>query len=496
MDVWTCKNCRRLPVILSSLQEVVSKLESSVNTMRANEATLKGEILNLKAENRNFKLKVNHIENNNTEVKKLIETMSAIPDQDVYLNGQHMPKATKPHQSGRDRGATHGADVTVNIPTSNHYAALASVAKEVPATTTPSAGARAQPALREPPRCAISVTVISSSIVCGVAPLVHGGAFDATGHVYPGQTASQINVRIRHIPSSDVTVLATGTNNIGHQTLDQCKNEQAKTIDNVARKRERDIVIMGKIPKRYDKPELNTKIDYVNKFIAEEIAKRRKWFLMDVDLMTTDYKKDGLHFNKMGTAKYAHEIRHLIRSIKPHLRQGYLNGDSVNVGLDVALLSNCAVSSIRNVVHNSKRDPSVYQIVPIDCNRAPDLSGHFTKLLNDDIFWSLFMLVKLPRDGHCKMHSVVTVLKSRDHNIKDRCTLLDKLRLECINNHAMYLRSFDGGLDDFYHEMELYIRYRVYDTGFYDLIPDIMANVTKAPIIAIDNTESDYNVGM
>ena len=92
------------------------------------------------------------------------------------------------------------------------------------------------------------------------------------------------------------------------------------------------------------------------------------------------------------------------------------------------------------------------------------------------------------------MHSVVTVLKSRDHDIKDRYTLLYKLRLECTNNHAMYLRNFDGGLDDFYHEMELYIRYRVYDTGFCDLIPDIMANVTKAPIIVIDNTGSDYNV--
>ena len=80
---------------------------------------------------------------------------------------------------------------------------------------------------------------------------------------------------------------------------------------------------MGKIPKRHDKPELNTKIDYVNKFIAEEIAKRWKWFLFDVDLMTTDYKKHGLHFNKMGTAKCANEIRHLIRSIKPQLRLGY-----------------------------------------------------------------------------------------------------------------------------------------------------------------------------
>ena len=216
IGVWTCKNCRRLPAILSSLQEAVSKLESSVNTMRANEATLKVEILNLKAQNGNLKLKVNHLEDNNTDLKKLIETMSAIPDQDAYLNGQNMPKATKPHQSGRDRGATHGADVTVNIPTSNPYAALASVAEEVPATAAPSARARAQPAPREPPRFAISVTVIGSSIVRGLAPLVHGGTFDATGHVYPGQTASQINARIRHIPSSDVTLLAAGTNNIEH----------------------------------------------------------------------------------------------------------------------------------------------------------------------------------------------------------------------------------------------------------------------------------------
>ena len=73
----------------------------------------------------------------------------------------------------------------------------------------------------------VSVTVIGSSIVRGVAPLVHGDTSDATGHVCPGQTASQINARIRHIPSSDVTVLATGTYNIEHQTLDQCKNELA-----------------------------------------------------------------------------------------------------------------------------------------------------------------------------------------------------------------------------------------------------------------------------
>ena len=181
--------------------------------------------------------------------------MSAIPDEVQF---QHIPEATRPLHSGRDRDAD---DVTLNIPTSNRYAARATVEDEVPAPAAPSPKVRAKPQSHELPYGTVTVTVIGSSIVRGVAPLVHGRKFDAKGHVYPGQTASQINARIRHIPSSDVTVLVAGTNNIEHHTLDQCKNELAKTIDNVARKREGNIVIMGKIPQRYDRPHLNTKID-------------------------------------------------------------------------------------------------------------------------------------------------------------------------------------------------------------------------------------------
>ena len=146
--------------------------------------------------------------------------------------------------------------------------------------------------------------------------LVHGGPFEATGYVYPGQTARQINSHIRHIPPSDVTVLAAGTNNIEHQTLEQCTREISQVIDNVARKRNGKIVIMGRIPVRHDKPHLNDKINCVNQFIARDIAKHNNWYLMNVELNITDYKKDGLHFNGTVTAKYAHEIRHVIRSIK------------------------------------------------------------------------------------------------------------------------------------------------------------------------------------
>ena len=58
----------------------------------------------------------------------------------------------------------------------------------------------------------------------------------------------------------------------------------------------------------------------------------------------------------------------------------------------------------------------------------------------------------------------------------------------------MYIWSFDGRLRDIYHEMELYNKYQVYDTGFCDLIPDIMANVIMTPIIIIDKAGSDYDL--
>ena len=67
----------------------------------------------------------------------------------------------------------------------------------------------------------------------GVAPLVHGRGFDATGFVYPGRTARQINACNWKIPLSDITVLAAGTNNIEQQTVTECTKELHQIIDNV-----------------------------------------------------------------------------------------------------------------------------------------------------------------------------------------------------------------------------------------------------------------------
>ena len=159
----------------------------------------------------------------------------------------------------------------------------------------------------------MTVTVIGSSIVRGVAPLVQGQGFEATGYVFPGRTARQINGSLRNIPTSDIIVLAAGSNNIADQPVKQCIDEIRQVIDNLSRKRVNRTVIMAEIPLRHDKPVLNSKIMDVNKFIASEVAKHKNWYLLSHDLRKSDYKSDGLHLNDVGCAKYSHEIRLVIR---------------------------------------------------------------------------------------------------------------------------------------------------------------------------------------
>ena len=99
------------------------------------------------------------------------------------------------------------------------------------------------------PPSGTTVTIVRSSIVRGVAPMVQGRGFQATGYVYPGHAARQINAHIRHIPvDSDVTVIAAGTNNVQQQSVQGCIAEIKQVICNVARKSRDKHVIISALP--------------------------------------------------------------------------------------------------------------------------------------------------------------------------------------------------------------------------------------------------------
>ena len=304
VGVWACSDCRKLPSLVRDLVSQVSDLKTYIQDSKDHDQSLKAEIHRLKSENGNLKQKVINMENTNCELRKLIETMSECDTAPENLN----PSLSIPRP-------VENVCVPM-VSTKNRFVPLdmeGDRAGVSPPTEKPAHAARHRQPQQRPTPKPVTVTVIGSSIVRGVAPLVQGQGFEATGYVFPGRTARQINGSLRNIPTSDITVLAAGSNNIADQPVKQCIDEIRQVIDNLSRKRVNRTVIMAEIPLRHDRPALNSKIMDVNKFIAGEVAKRKNWYLLSHDLRKSDYKSDGLHLNDVGCAKYSHEIRHVIR---------------------------------------------------------------------------------------------------------------------------------------------------------------------------------------
>ena len=302
VGVWTCLSCRQLPALVLSLQTQVTDLAESLDIYRENDSTQKDVINRLKSENNRLSQKVSNLEKNNMDLSKLIQTMSDV----------------SPSSSAVQLSCDPPPRVSVSVPTNNRFAALS----QLPENSAPSDMQRQGKRVRfadipRPTTTPVSVSVIGSSIVRGVAPLLNKSKeYSVDGFVYPGRTAKQINGCLRHIPTSDISVVSAGSNDIENHSVPDCVNEVKKVIDNISRKRRGKTVIMCQIPHRYDKPLLNSKIDEVNIRIADEIKRYSNVHILTHTVVKADFKKDLLHFNERGVAKFALQIRHVIRKLR------------------------------------------------------------------------------------------------------------------------------------------------------------------------------------
>ena len=75
---------------------------------------------------------------------------------------------------------------------------------------------------------------------------------------------------------------------------------------------------MCQISHRFDRADLNEKIDQINDYIETEFKKHSKWSLLIHDNEETDFLENDLHFSQKGKIKLALEIRHMIRKSRCH----------------------------------------------------------------------------------------------------------------------------------------------------------------------------------
>ena len=161
----------------------------------------------------------------------------------------------------------------------------------------------------------VKVMVIGSSNAWGVAPLVSNNHIDATGFSYPGCTAGQITDRIQSIHCSGVTVIHAGSYNLEAHPLAKCMAELQGLAESVQNRKPTNPIIVCEIPYRYDKPELNDKVDLINNYLSRLCRARPTCHLLAHDYNDQDYAKDRLHLNERGKTKLAYEIRRTLRHI-------------------------------------------------------------------------------------------------------------------------------------------------------------------------------------
>ena len=340
------------------VHHILLKLDTfrtDITSLKDTNLDLLGKYEKVQTENSNLKMKLTHTESMNLELKKLIDTMtfeSSNPSQSPQILTSHLARPANESVTitassgdlGHDLRASGTGDIAqdssegvhVNVTTENRFSALAELSDEradtpasdaVPHQQPPAGDSTPRSRQSNNTRPRVDVDLISDSMGRGVAELVDSGSetentdsrnkisFNGFGYIYPGRTAREINKRIRNIDPATVTVISVGVNNVEKQSYEECTKELHQVFDNLSKKRRNHSVIISNLPHRFDKPNLNGKIDHINSFIQDEVRKYKGWRLLRHNLERDDYTQHGLHFNDRGKLKFANEIRRIVRSI-------------------------------------------------------------------------------------------------------------------------------------------------------------------------------------
>ena len=128
--VWCCHSCRTLPKSIQGMTEQIELLISSLESIRNSEAALQAEVKLLKAENGNLRSKLSRVELHNSELGKLIETMSFPASSGTHDRNQRdnipTPNPSPPSQRPEPE------QPWVSIPTANRFQILSNPGAKPP----------------------------------------------------------------------------------------------------------------------------------------------------------------------------------------------------------------------------------------------------------------------------------------------------------------------------------------------------------------------------
>ena len=343
---WSCLQCRSLPNVVAQLQaqlvDISKALLCRVNSDAPSDVLKENEELKsrnhlLESQISNHAQKVKHLEIVIANQNKMIQSLtfnessntstSNVPSS-APTNSHRRDTSTSPssrHHSknpGSSDSARNSWIPAEGVDTRNKFDLLSDESDSNPASETDDksdspisseSASTEKDKIRSNER--IDLSIISASLGRGAAELLNKDpSYDAYGYVYPGESAKQVNGRIKNIPASEITAVLVGSIDAEMKNLDDCKEEMRKVVDNVSRKRKGKTVIMCEIPMRYRKKYLNTKIDQVNKYLHELSSNYPNVHMLEHDNHPKDFW-DGHHFSDQGMGKFCLNIRSKLREL-------------------------------------------------------------------------------------------------------------------------------------------------------------------------------------
>ena len=158
-------------------------------------------------------------------------------------------------------------------------------------------------------------------MVRGLGHIMSDTDIDACCYTNPGAKTNHIVGRIEQLtrPSGEVIVLQIGSNNMPDDTALTFIDKLDELIDDVTSLRPLSQVIVASIPLRIDSySHLNKVIRSVNQFIKNKCNKDERLHYLNQSFTYNEFSKGGLHLNIHGKARYAQNVKSMVRNIMCH----------------------------------------------------------------------------------------------------------------------------------------------------------------------------------
>ena len=114
-------------------------------------------------------------------------------------------------------------------------------------------------------------------------------------------------------------------------------------------------------------------------------------------------------------------------------------------------------------------------------------------MLNSGLFWKHFKVEKSTGDGHCLLYSVITSLENQHSVYITYDKVLDDIRLETTTYLDEYKQFINcNSRLDLIIQLCAYIDAKNYQTRFADIMPMIICNIIKIPIVIVEKQDTNF----